>query len=259
MSIHQNEEMQKNGFLIYPFPSDIREAMLKQICCYIGVDHSSDLSEARLIDELTKRLQSYSDEAFVKRFAKAFRMFPDSVTAQVNKWVEGLALFLGGSRAGINYVSLEERATNPRLREDSYDVFWRCVRPGKPDVGAAHCDYQFWELAKGTPQDVGCPFTYDERWKIWTPLLGCDATNSLQVVAESHREEVPIDKILTKNGYKPVIREEWLRFNERNFVCPLKLYKDECVLFHDKLVHRGPQNTSNTLRLSGELTILLKR
>lgn len=144
------------------------------------------------------------------------------------------------------------------LRADSYDIFWRCVRKDKQDVGAAHSDYQFWEIAKGTSAEVGCPFDYDERWKIWIPLIGCDETNSLQVVPGSHLQVVPTDRILTKNGYKPKIQQPWLDEHEKMFLCPLTHFEGNCVLFHDKLVHRGPVNTTSKFRLSGELTILLK-
>lgn len=249
--------MEKNGYIIFPFPQELAQAMKSHIFQFMGVQ-TDGLNEAEALKKGAEISLSYSDEDFVKKYAKPMRMFPDSVAELAVHWIASLREHFGGERTGINYVCKEERDKNPALREDSYDVFWRCVRPGKPDIGAAHCDYQFWEIAKGTPAEVGSSFEYDERWKIWVPLMGCDPTNSLQIVPGSHLQNVPTDRVLTKNGYKPVIQPEWLEEHEKAFVCPLTHFDGHCVLFHDKLVHRGPPNNGLTLRLSGELTILLK-
>lgn len=255
MNIRTSEEMNRDGFLIFPFPAELAAAMKSHISNFMGIQ---TVNSFELINKLTEKALLYGDTEFVQKFAKPFRMFPKSVADLASEWVSSLATQLGGQRAGINYVSLGEREKNSNLQKDSYDVFWRCVRPGKPDVGAAHCDYQFWEIAKGTKDDVECPFDYDERWKIWVPLVGCDPSNSLQVVPGSHAQDVPIDRVLTKNGYKPVIQPHWLEKYETAFRCPLTTFTNQCVLFHDKLVHRGPPNNTSNLRLSGEMTILLK-
>lgn len=258
MGIRTSEDMRRNGYLIFPFPRELSLAMKTHIAQFMGAEKISEQNEAEMVKRITEKSMTYTDELFTEIFSKPFRMFPASVAQLAINWVESLAALLGGKRAGVNYVSEEERKKNKTLGKDSYDIFWRCVRPGKPDVGAAHADYQFWELVKGTPHDVECPFDYDERWKIWIPLMGCDKTNSLEVIPSSHSEELPIDKILTKNGYKPKIQPHWLEKYEKFFTCPLTTFEDHCVLFHDKLVHRGPPNNTPYLRISGELTILLK-
>ena len=250
--------MARDGFILFPFPFDLAKAMKEHIFAFLGISSAGTMSEKEILKRATEKSLTYSDEEFTQKFAKPFRMFPDSVARIALNWVESLREPFGGKKIGVNYVCAEERAKNSQLREDSFDLFWRCVRPGKPDVGAAHCDYQFWEIAKGTPQEVGSSFNYDERWKIWVPLLGCDGTNSLQVVSGSHSMDVPTDRVLTKNGYKPVIQPHWLEKYEKSFHCPLTSFGSHCVLFHDKLVHRGPPNNSSNLRLSGEMTILLK-
>lgn len=226
-----------DGFLICPFSKELSEAMKAHIQQFFVHTHPLKLT----------------DDEFVQKFAKPFRMFPDSVAALALDWIQTLPI--RGKKTGINYVCPDERKKNPALREDSYDIFWRCVRPGKPDVGAAHCDFQFWEIAKGTSAEVGAPFEYQERWKIWVPLLGCDATNSLQLVPGSHLLDVPTDRVMTKNGYKPVIQPDWLEKHE--FICPLQTFGPHCILFHDKLVHRGPPNNTQSIRLSAEFTILV--
>jgi len=257
-NIRDSEEMKKNGFIIFPFPKNLSSSMKNHIVEFMEVPLSSFKNEEEIHKNLTEKSLSYSDAEFIETFPKPFRMFSDAVARQALNWVNDLTHQFGVKQAGINYVCLNERKKNPSLRENSYDVFWRCVRPGKPDIGAAHCDYQFWEIAKGTSDEVGTPFDYTERWKIWVPLLGCDPTNSLQVVPGSHSQEIPIDRVMTKNIHKPVIKPHWLEQHEMKFICPLTSFGDKCVLFHDKLVHRGPPNQTSGLRLSGEFTILLK-
>ena len=257
VNIRKSSEMEKDGYIIFPFPRELTKAMKSHIFQFMGVQ-TDGLNETEALKKCAEISLSHSDEDFVKKFAKPFRMFPDSVAELTLNWITSLKDHFGGLRTGVNYACKEERDQNHALREDSYDIFWRCVRPGKPDVGAAHCDYQFWEIAKGTSAEAGSPFDYDERWKIWVPLLGCDQTNSLQIVPGSHVQVVPTDRVLTKNGYKPVIQAPWLEKHEKMFLCPLTNFDGYCVLFHDKLVHRGPANNTSMLRLSGELTILLK-
>jgi hypothetical protein len=248
MTVRQTQEMIQNGYMIIDFPSELSQTMIAWIREYISKISKNDQLES-VID--------LSDEAFLESFHKAFRIFPPSVSSLLLTWVESLADLIGGEKTGINYVSHFEKSKNPTLSEHSLDTFWRCVRPNKPDVGSAHCDYQFWDIAKGTKDEPRTPFDYHERWKIWIPLLGCNANTSLQVVPGSHLEEIPTDYLQTKNGIKPTINLKWLSKNESRFICPFQTFSNCCVLFHDKLVHRGPPNPSETLRISAELTILL--
>lgn len=258
ISIRASEAMVRDGFVTVPFPATLSAEMLGHIRQYVAHATGLPIGDDAGPDELTRAIMTLSDADFVDRFRKPLRMFPDDIGAGIYEWVESLAPSLGGSRAGINYVSPLECEGNPALKATSFDVFWRCVRPGKPDVGQPHADFQFWELARGTSLDPPSPFDYDERWKIWLPLMGCDSSNSLQVAAGSHAEDVPVETIETPFGQKPSIRQEWRDTNDRRFFCPLPRFENHCVLFHDKLVHRGPANNTSRLRLSGELTILLK-
>ncbi len=251
VGLRESEEMQTKGFMVLPFPQAIKAKMRAHLESYIHrvTNHSGPLLEA---------LSTLSDEQFVQYFKKPLRMFPDSVSKEVVSWVESRAEFLGGNRSGINYVSREEREGNPALHEHSYDLFWRCVRPGKADVGAAHADFQFWEMAKGTPLEAIVPFDYDERWKIWMPLLGCEPSNSLQVIPGSHLVDLPLEYVQTKSGLRPTIADEWLKQHSPQFICPLTDFTSQCILFHDKLVHKGPANNTKNVRISAEFTILLQ-
>ncbi len=256
--VRDSDTMQRDGFMTIPFPAELCERMTQHIHGHIRQATDIPITENAPVEELTRAVARLSDDGFVEQFRKPLRMFPHELGGAVAEWIGSLAGFLGGSRSGINYISPAEHDANPTLQATSHDVFWRCVRPGKPDVGQAHADFQFWEINRGTPLDPPSPFPYDERWKIWLPLLGCDATNSLEVLKGSHREDIPLESIQTKYGTKPAIRMDWLAANEHRFFCPLPQFHHHCVLFHDKLVHRGPANATSHLRISGELTILLK-
>lgn len=251
--VRTSSEMQEKGFMIIPFPERLKDLMRHHIRSYIGKASNSGGND------LTKNVQNLSDEEFGKKLgSKPLRMFPRAIADELYSWASNLSDFLGGIQCGINYVSLVETKQNPDLSENSYDVFWRCVRPGKGDVGAPHADYQFWELAKGTEEEPRVPFSYDERWKIWIPLIGCVSENSLHVIPESHREEIPTTLRETKSGLRPAIDKEWLDTNSKRFICPFTDFSHTCVLFHDKTVHQGPPNNTPQLRISAELTLLLR-
>lgn len=252
MNIRIAPEMLEKGYMVIHFPVSLKKLMRSHIESYI---HKVSPG----FKDLTEAVMHLSDEHFVEVLGnKPFRMFPDSVAHEIAKWAEACAPSFGAVQSGINYVNQAELEGNKALHPHSYDTFWRCVRPGKGDVGAAHADFQFWELARGTTEEPGLPFSYDERWKIWTPLLNCTNDNSLQLIPGSHLEELPITIRKTKFGLRPDIETSWLEANEKRFMCPLTSFEDTAILFHDKVVHRGPRNNTAQLRISGELTILLQ-
>lgn len=250
INIRESEKMQEDGFMVIPFPSHLVRTIQEHTTRFIAKATNSSLNP-------TEAVALLSDQEFIEKFSKPFRLFPDEIGHQMQAWVLSLKEVLGASEIGVNYVSPKERSINPTLQKTSYDTFWRCVRPNKLDVGKAHCDFQFWEIAKGTEDEAPCPFAYQERWKIWAPIFGCGKTNSIQMIPKSHLEEVPTGLIKTVNGPKPNIDADWLLKNESRFICPFEEFSNRCVLFHDKLVHRGPKNEGKELRISAEISILI--
>ena len=131
-------------------------------------------------------------------------MYPDHISQAIVEWVrEEMGKILEVSKIDANYVSPAERKINNALHEKTYDIFWRCVRLNKNDVGQPHRDSQFWELQKGTDDEVPVPFAYRNRWKLWVPLIGCVKENSLQMMPFSHQEEIPTQVIDTPFGRRP--------------------------------------------------------
>jgi hypothetical protein len=107
---------------------------------------------------------------------------------------------------------------------------------------------------------VLCDAERDGRWHVWAPLSGCTPLNSLQVFSGSHRMDVPNEIVRIHLGARPSINEKWLRDHDRDFFCPFaRLDGSECIVFDDKLVHRGPPNNATPARISCEFTVLIQR
>lgn len=248
-SLEVMDMLDEFGFAIIPFPDSLARRFRQHICDYLGCAFPADAVR------LTELILGYSKELFAEKLAKPMRYYPDHVTTHGLDWVEKLASIFGNVRCGVNFVPPCLQECNDQLHDASIDCFWRCVRPGSSDVGSPHRDSHFWSLADGTSLEAPSPFAYDERWKIWVPLYGCNSSNSLEVVSKSHKMDVPLE---TMKGSKPSIEEAWVQNQE--WTCPLSSFDGtECILFHDDLVHRGPPNESPFVRFSSELTILLRR
>ena len=121
--------LQEAGYASIPFPSNLATLLHTSIEQYIAKATGSSAPS------LTERLFALSDRDFIAKFSKPFRIFPDPIGYALADWVSGLTSYLGGNRSGINYICPSEMEANPQLQAKSYDTFWRCVRPGKPDVG----------------------------------------------------------------------------------------------------------------------------
>ena len=254
-NLRESKQLEEEGFLVIPFPQDLSKLMMSHIESYVEEQTSmKGLS-------LTKQIESFSNTEFNKVFDKSQRQFPDTVGLYLLKWVqEVMAPQLGGKAASINYPwKHRQESCTAEQNTSIYDIYWRSVRPNCPDIGPAHADYQFWNIFEELYGKIECAIPYDERWKIWFPLHGCDKSNSLQMLPGSHKEDVPFLKQKTSDGViKPDIDHDWLHEKESDFVCPLDSFEGAAILFHDKLIHRGVMNRTSQVRISGELTILLQ-
>lgn len=249
------QELNTNGFTSIERPSSLVSVIKDGVYACINKLLFAKLNN---LEELTNAIMQLKDEEFVKIFDKTNRFFDIETAKEINNYAKGMNVFFGSRMSGVNFISPNEVIRNSNLSSETLDTFFRCVRPGKPDVGRPHSDYQFWEIAKGTGAEPLLPFDYDQRWKIWLPLMGCNHDNSLRVLPGSHNMDVPFEYVNTSMGLRPTIQEQWIDAHRNDFITPDFPTQNSCVLFNDKLIHFGPENLTRELRISSEFTVLLK-
>lgn len=167
----------------------------------------------------------------------------------------------GKTQSFINVILAHEADLNPRLSKEDKAIYWRCVRPGKPDAGRPHRDATFWEIELESGYDPKIPFPFDYRKdciKIWIPLKGCTPQTTLQVIPRSHRMELATVVEDTEYGRRPNIDPSWLREHEGDFISPVELSQGSCILFDMHLIHRGPTHNNDELRISAELNLIVQ-
>tara|TARA_B100000212_G_scaffold342165_1_gene328026 strand:- start:2378 stop:3154 length:777 start_codon:yes stop_codon:yes gene_type:complete len=223
--------------------------------------------EANSFEDLSIKINNLNEKDFSKISKKINRFLSCEICFEIEKWIKEskqLRNILKYKKMRISNISPYESQENNQLNPDHLDIFFRLVRQYKKDIGPPHYDELIWKQSKNTNAEVSFN-KKEERWKIWIPLKGVNKKNSLQFVRGSHLENVPwyMDtKRITQTSLasgkigSPAIDVEWLSNNEKNFK-PECWETGEAVLFHDKLVHRGPVNQSSKLRTSVEFTILI--
>lgn len=240
------------GYGVFPVPFGLKNSLCE--AALETIEHKLECVGAGFY-EISLQVMALSDSHFRSQFSKPYRFFKPDLAPDLMAFAQTCAEFVGGRSGEISLVSPAEIDANPDLTPSSLDAFWRCVRPGCDDVGRPHADVQFWELARGTPSEPFSSMDYDRRIKVWIPLAGCDQDNSLRVVPGSQLEAVPFNSIMTPNGLRPDISQPWL--DSKQFICPFNNIDSEFIIFHDRLVHVGPRNTSKYIRISCEFTILV--
>jgi hypothetical protein len=253
-------ELARNGWTIGKLPSEVLKLLRNEVLSLIN--------NSRSIEDVKDYVNSLPDEDFRKIFSKERRFFSFATALFVQDWALSLTSLLEANNLYISPVSKNEIRKNGRLKPGDKDFFFRCVRAHHDDVAPAHYDAMFWEILQGTDASPEISDPYDQRWKVWIPLFCSDETNSLQVISGSHTETIPC-KFTESNRVSyatrsdsiarvPGIDEKWLYSNESRFKCPNNLEIGKFLLFHDKLVHRGPRNSSNSHcpRISCEFTLL---
>lgn len=252
------ETLLDSGYTTVKFPESLRndiESEIVDICNELANHNKPSYGSLSSAQEYILDLD---DQTFVKQFTKARRTLKEPLAQKVLKWMQSeFDGFFDYDQLYINSVSEPEAAQFSHLNTDQISIYWRVVRPNKDtDVAGAHQDSTFWRIAHNMNYNPKCPFEYKQRWKIWLPLFGSNKHNSLQVLPESHRVEVPDGIIQSEIGERPVIDKTWLEERKSEFRTPVSAEDCECVLFHDDLVHQGPVNKFDKVRFSVEWTIL---
>jgi hypothetical protein len=255
-------QLEDQGFTTHIFPQELRALMLLHIDRHIRGIAPSPSKPKPHGDSLENIVESISDEVWSQKMSRAFRIFPKEIAEKIHQWAnDSLCKELGRKRSSVNVVYPQEAETNPKLTPDSLAIYWRCVRPGKPDAGRPHRDANFWDLEFKEGYDPKIPFSFNylkDCIKIWIPLKGCIPTTTLQVIPYSHKMEIPTLVEHTEYGRRPSISKEWLDAHEKNFCSPPELSKGSSILFDMNLVHRGPAHTNSELRISAELNFIVQ-
>ena len=257
---HFKTHLEDKGFSLAPFPNSLRSEMLAHI-----ENHIRELG-AKYTDSSTAVLKdvalSVPDSIWSEKMSRAYRIFPKSISHKIEKWAnDSIRPKLDRTQSAINKVYREEIKINDKLDADTPTIYWRCVRPGKPDAGRPHRDADFWDLEFKAGYDPQIPFQFNylkDCVKIWIPLQGCIPTTTLQVISGSHKMEISAVVETTEYGTRPTINSSWLEEHKNDYISPVELSKGECIIFDMKLVHRGPQHNNSDLRLSAELCFILK-
>jgi len=245
-NIFSNNSYKKNGYIVYRFPIEIKKEIIKFFLKKFKRNNVNDLEDY---------LSKMDDKIFKQTFTKPNRILGDS---NIEKMFIDFVNINFPKGSFISQVSEYERVHGRNLNSSSLDIQIRCVRFKKSDVGPAHRDSQFWDLAAGTEKEPNIQGNYNVRTKIWVPIYGCSMTNSLQFLPGSHTKKI-------KTGYKnnaanmlgnvPFIDPDYLFKNEKKFFSPFQNFDDKCVFFHGDTIHRGVINEDTPLRISCELTV----
>lgn len=253
------QEFQDEGFSTKHFSDSLRDEMLGVIEDYIrevGMPYvTDDISSVKDI------AMSVPDDVWAEKMTRAFRIFPKEIASKIHAWADhNIRKEFGRDQSAVNVVYPAEVETNSNLSEKNLAIYWRCVRPGKPDAGRPHRDASFWnlEFAEGYNPEIPFSFNYlKDCVKIWIPLKGCTPQTTLQLVPRSHAMNVPTTVEATEYGRRPNIDEEWLKEHKDDFISPLELSKGSCIIFDMNLVHRGPTHNNTELRISAELNFIM--
>jgi len=249
--------LHRHGVAIVKIDDDYTRQILNEIYSLFRVsDYSS----------LVKYISDLSPSEYKCLAKKYNRIFagPISDLASLICDLDSIKFLIGASKLRVTTISSFEYSNRLCLASDSPDFFFRIIRQNQPrDVGLPHFDKQGWDLAQGTHAEPGTSY-YKKRWKIWIPIAGCDEHNSLRFITGSHLEDVPVAmdlSYLTQTALAtgacgtPCISPTWVAANRDRFQV-FAHQAGTCNLFHDKVVHMGPVNSSTPLRLSAEFTIV---
>ncbi len=246
-------DFDKEGYVTYPFAQQLKKEMLSHIEGSIAA-----LGKGSSLQEIVEQVP---DATWQQKMGRAFRIFPKEISKRTLEWAhESFCDTFGIKKSAVNVVLPQEALENPEITNDHLAIYWRCVRPGKPDAGRPHRDASFWDLEFKEGYDPKIPFKFNylkECIKIWIPLSGCFQDTTLRVIPASHKMEVPTTVESTEYGRRPTISAQWLENHHNLFMSPQQLSQDSCILFDMNLVHMGPRHTRSEVRISAEFNFII--
>lgn len=255
------KNLQKKGYQIVKIPKKIKNIFLRSITSMMNEKFNLNIKKIKLNKNfklINKKINKLSDEEFLLLFGDVTnRIIPHKSSKAINSWINhSIKKVLNKNKASMHYLKKSDYVKNNQFKINQYYTYFRCVRSNKiRDVGLIHRDCDFWELA----DEPKLPFKYKERWKLWVPIYGCNAQNSLRLYDRSHLiKNLKISRIKKNGKIKPFISPEHINNFKRKIVQPFSNFNKEAVLFHDKIAHFGPINKNKNIRISAECNIICK-
>src|SRR5258708_9474630 len=135
-------ELASAGFYTRPFPDALRSRMLdeiqRKVALLVGGGEPERGVDSRTVTDLALAID---DTAWGDRMSRGFRVFSDPLSRPLHDWAcRTIMAEHGRSRSAATIVFADEVARNPELKPDTMAFVWRCVRPGRNDIGAPHQD-----------------------------------------------------------------------------------------------------------------------
>ena len=249
-------QVDKEGCAVIPFPQKIRHEMAEYVRERLSQTYPPSTTTRSIDERITETLCSIPDAPYSKSFLKPFRVFPNSFAENILSWFnQEMVSILGWKKAWSHSIRPSELRPDLGAHRNSYDCYWRCVRPFKNDTGYVHSDLHFWKLDES---QNNLPFECKEgtRWKMWIPILGCTPQNSLQWIPGTHHENIPYEFTDTVNGKRPTISESWIQARTPEFFTPVNGSDCNAMFFHDGIAHRAMMNEGTIIRVSAEITLI---
>lgn len=256
-----SNKLKSDGYLPIKIPNAlinrVKQSVLSDIKFKLKIKKETSLN----FNNIKNLLLKLDDEKFNSLFGNyAQRQLSDKTPSLFNDWVsKNIKKITKDKQCCINYVNKNDLKINPKLSKYQNMTYYRLVRQSKKnDVGFLHRDCDFWSI-DNLDKKIKGEFLAKKRWKIWLPLWGVNESNVLRMFKKSHTKKIKT-KFLVKNGsIKPKIDTEQLKKLKLKDLISIKNRKKyNAVLFHDKLVHYAPPNSSSKIRSSFEFTIFAR-
>ena len=243
-----NKILDLNSGLGYSSLKAINNDVLKYIKNCIKNSLFDLLCEKNLIpdDSQLSILDSYkniSNNDWISLFNKENRTFKKKYAVPINAYFNRYLAELLNRKVQIRDI----------LKKGYPSFSFRIVRPFVPsDIGPLHADQWFIDIGatKGEKSN-----NKNQIIKFWVPINVDSESSNLIIIPNSHKnkEKYKYDIIKTKNGIKPLIRDEF----DKKTIYMIKNKNGFPIIFNMNLIHGGAINKDKDCRLSLEFEFSL--
>ncbi len=238
-----NKISELNSGLGYYSLNAINNDILKYIKNSIKNSLFDLLSKNNLIpnDSQESILDSYkniSNDDWISLFNKENRTFKKKYAEPINDYFNKYLTDLLNCKVQIRDI----------LKKGYPSFSFRIVRPlVASDIGPLHADQWFIDIGatKGEKSN-----NKKQIIKFWVPINVDSESSNLIIIPNSHKnkEQYKYDIVKTKNGIKPLIRDEF----DKKEIYMIKNKNGFPIIFHMNLIHGGAINKDEDCRLSLE-------